>query len=502
MLGQPVSLRVLIGLVVLVMGVLGMSLALVTGGIHHRLTLDNQRQGLAGMVGLAVNEALERQEEKSRALGLSLQSDPLFERALYEGDYHTIQLLLDDQFHQYFVTAGELRLVQLRLYDAGLAPLAMASEGTRGIARVQASCPGLLEMAARREGPERLRSLSLLCADPLPLHSLLVPVGGLQLRGYLEVVVDPSHGMEGLEQTLGMPLRLRTAQGADLYRSASWPEGNARRNVLDVDYRLRDDRGQDVVWVTMLSDVSELRKSLGETRRNVLLVATLLTLWVAMMLYWLLRRTALEPLAGLVRRLQSYHQENNHPRGIAPRAGAIREFHDLRDLYDTLDHLAHTDSLTLLPNRVQFRESLSHYSSADQRNAAGFALLLMDLNGFKQVNDRYGHQVGDELLHQLAKRMLAAKRAGDILARLGGDEFGMLLPGVTGFEAADAVARKLEQSMEEPFRIAGHSCRVSLSIGIVFYPADATDPEELIGRADAAMYKAKRGGGGHAFAAG
>jgi diguanylate cyclase (GGDEF)-like protein len=499
MLGRPISLRDLTGLVVLVMGVLGMSLAMVTGGIYHRLTLDNQRQGLTGLVGLAVGEVLERQEEKSRALGLSLQSDPLFERALQAGDFPAIELLFDDQFHQYFVTAGELRLVQLRLFSTDLKLLAEASEGTRGIARSQAGCPGLLGAAARRSGPQRLQFLSALCADPLPLHSLLVPVGGLFLRGYLEVVVDPSHGMEDLEQTLGMPLRLRTAAGADLYRSAYWPTGDAKQDVLEVDYVLHGDQGHEVVWVTMLSDVSALRKQLGETRRNILVVATLLTLWVAMMLYWLLRRTALEPLAGLLQRLQNYHHDD-HASGGAPAAGAIRELHALQDLYDTLDHLAHTDSLTLLPNRTQFRDYLNRYSTGDQRHLGGFALLMMDLDGFKQVNDRYGHQVGDELLHQVAARMLAAKRGSDILARLGGDEFGMLLPGVTVRGAAGAVAEKLRQALEIPIQVGSQSCQVGLSIGIAFYPVDAADPDNLISLADAAMYEAKRSGSGYAFA--
>jgi diguanylate cyclase (GGDEF)-like protein len=179
---------------------------------------------------------------------------------------------------------------------------------------------------------------------------------------------------------------------------------------------------------------------------------------------------------------------------------AIREFHALQDLYDSLDHLAHTDPLTLLPNRIQFRECLDRHTAGDQRHAEGFALLIMDLNGFKQVNDRYGHQVGDMLLHQLAARMIGAKRCGDILARLGGDEFGMLLPGVSSRETSTAVAKKLVALLVEPFQLGSHECRVGLSIGIAFYPADAADPDNLISLADAAMYEAKRGRTGHAYA--
>ncbi|HSJ48479.1 MAG TPA: GGDEF domain-containing protein [Gammaproteobacteria bacterium] len=499
MLRQPISLRMLTGLVVLVMGALGMSLALVTGGIYHRLTLENQRQGLAGLVGLAATEALERQEQKSRALGLSVQSAPAFERALAAGNHEAIGSLLDDQFHQYFVTAGEIRLLQLRLFSPDFQLLAEASEGRARFAPDSGACPGLLERADRRKGPARLQFISALCADPLPLQSLLVPVGGLFLRGYLEVVVDPSLGLEGLAQELGMPLRLRSIDDEVLHQSASWPAEGVGPEALEGGYALRGDWHREVLHVTLLSDVSGLRKELGETRRNILMVATLLTLWVALMMFWILRRTALEPIAGLLQRLENYHHGESGADDAAP-AVAIREFHALQDLYDTLDHLAHTDPLTLLPNRTQFRDCLNNYTTGDQRHQKGFALMIMDLNGFKQVNDRHGHQVGDMLLHQVAVRMLASKRRGDILARLGGDEFGMLLPGMTSREESGFVAEKLAALLAEPFQLGTQECRVGLSIGIAFYPDDAVDPDNLISQADAAMYEAKRSGSGYAYA--
>jgi len=500
MLRQPITLRVLSGLVVLVMGVLGMSLALVTGEIHHRLTLDNQRQGLSELIGLAVGDALERLEEKSRALGLVLQSDPTFDRLLKAGDFPAIGALLDDQFHQYFVTAGEIRLVQLRLFSPEFKLLAKAGKNARGSSSPQAACPGLLESAAQRRGPQRLQSLSTLCADPLPLHSLIVPVGGLSLRGYIEVVVDPSHKLEKLEKTLGMPLQLRSVTGSELYRSASWPAAQSDRGALSVDYVLRGDGGREVLQLTMLSDVSALRDKLAETRRNILLVATLLTLVVALLLYRVLRRTMLEPITDLLQRLQSYGQYDGARRKDTVPARAIRELHALQDVYDTLDHLACTDPLTQLPNRAQFRDFLECHTAGDHRHNGGFALLIMDLNGFKQVNDRFGHQAGDALLQQVAARLASTKRRGDILARLGGDEFGMILPGVRERETAGIVADKLARGLSEPFEIGSETCQVGVSIGIAFYPDIAATSDKLTRLADAAMYEAKRSRSGYAFA--
>lgn len=515
MLRQPLSLRVLSGLLVLVMGVLGMTLAVVTGEIYHRLTLENQRQGLAGLAGLAVDDALVRLEEKSRSLGLSVQSVPDFERALRGGDYSAIRRLLDDQFHQYFVTAGEIRLAQLRLFSPAFELLAESGEGARSFSPARAACPGLLEKAAERTGPERLRFISDLCADNAPLYSLIVPIGGLVLRGYLEVVADPAYSLESLEKTLGMPLRLSMDSGQVLYRSAAWPADGVMSSRLAVDYPVHNSAGRIVLHATLLSDVTDLRSQLGATRRDILLTASLATLLVAVGVYWVLRRTTLEPIAQLVQRLQNYQRGGTVEAAGAP-AGAVREFHDLRDVYRSLDRLAHTDPLTLLPNRKQFRDCLEMHGARERRHAAGFALMIMDLNGFKQVNDRFGHQVGDQLLHQVARRLAGVMRSGDVLAllgqpdaarrgeellaRLGGDEFGVLLPGVTDRVAAGAVAGKLLNAMRDPLHVGDCACEVGLSIGIAFYPADAIDLDVLVNQADAAMYAAKRKGGGHVCA--
>ena len=519
MLRQPVSLRTLTGLVVLVMGVLGMSLALITGEIYHRLTLENQRRALAALAGLAVDEAFGHLEDKTRSLGLSLPTAPEFEPAFAARDAAALQKLLDDQFHQYFVTAGEIRLIQLRLYGPDMQLLASATEGLRKFDPAHAACPGLLERAARRRGPERLRLLAELCADPGPFYTQIVPLGGLRLRGYVEVVADPSYSLESLEKTLGMPLRLSDLGGQQSYRSPAWPVESAMGTVLKVDYPVRNAAGVPVMHLTLLSDVADLHQQLDATLQRILLVASLITVLVAAAAFWFLRHTALQPIAQLLRQLQAVRQGGTGAgESAAPRASAVKELHVLQDLYRSLDQLAYTDPLTLLPNRAQFDESLDRHTAEERRRRnSDFALMITDLNGFKQVNDRYGHPAGDRLLRDVACRLAGVMRTGDVLsrlqtepggmpdedllARLGGDEFGVLLPGVTGRAAAAAVAEKLLHAMSEPFALdGGHTCTVGLSIGIAFYPADGGDRTTLVARADAAMYRAKRVGSGYAFA--
>jgi diguanylate cyclase (GGDEF)-like protein len=162
---------------------------------------------------------------------------------------------------------------------------------------------------------------------------------------------------------------------------------------------------------------------------------------------------------------------------------------------EALQHLALNDPLTGLPNRTLFQDRLDQAVRSAQRDGGGFALLLLDLDRFKQVNDTLGHHAGDLLLREVACRLAGAIRASDTAARLGGDEFAALLPG-----AAARVARRLAEAVARPFTLDGHSMGVGASIGIALHPDHGADGEALLRCADAAMYAAKRSRGGHRLA--
>jgi diguanylate cyclase (GGDEF)-like protein/PAS domain S-box-containing protein len=160
-----------------------------------------------------------------------------------------------------------------------------------------------------------------------------------------------------------------------------------------------------------------------------------------------------------------------------------------------LAHMVGHDPLTDLPNRYLFDEKLA---SALQSAAAGqlaLALLYMDLDGFKQVNDRHGHASGDLLLQQAAQRIRHCVRQTDTVARLGGDEFVALLYGVTDLDHATTVGEKIRASLEQPFELGGMLAHLTVSIGIAHYPEDGRDKQSLLHHADDAMYAAKRQGG-------
>lgn len=160
-----------------------------------------------------------------------------------------------------------------------------------------------------------------------------------------------------------------------------------------------------------------------------------------------------------------------------------------------LRQMAHYDALTGLPNRTLFMDRLKQELAWAKRSKQRFALLFIDLDKFKAINDHYGHGIGDLVLKEVANRMRSCVRDADTAARMGGDEFMVLISAVLENRAPLTVANKLIALLSEPIRIEQQVYQIGASIGISIYPSDALDEDKLIGMADAAMYHAKQKGG-------
>ena len=163
-------------------------------------------------------------------------------------------------------------------------------------------------------------------------------------------------------------------------------------------------------------------------------------------------------------------------------------------------HLAYHDGLTGLPNRRSFAERLDGLLALARQHHHPVALMFIDLDGFKAVNDTHGHAAGDLLLQAVAGRIQACLREGDLLFRMGGDEFTAVLARVVSADDAETVARRVLAAVAQPVTVAGAAATVGASIGIALYPTDAAAPDGLLRLADDAMYRAKAAGKGrHAF---
>jgi diguanylate cyclase (GGDEF)-like protein/PAS domain S-box-containing protein len=161
---------------------------------------------------------------------------------------------------------------------------------------------------------------------------------------------------------------------------------------------------------------------------------------------------------------------------------------------ETIRHLAYHDSLTSLPNRMLFRDRFLHALALAHRKKEMLAMLFLDLDRFKKINDTLGHAAGDRLLQAVAERLKKTLREGDTIARLGGDEFMILLSGVKAVEDAAKVAEKILYAIRPSFMIDGHELHITTSVGISLYPYDGQDTDTLVKNADIALYRAKEYG--------
>ena len=159
-----------------------------------------------------------------------------------------------------------------------------------------------------------------------------------------------------------------------------------------------------------------------------------------------------------------------------------------------ISHMAHHDSLTGLPNRELFQERLRHALALTKRQRDRMALMFLDLDKFKDVNDTLGHHVGDLLLQAVAQRLRRCVRETDTVARLGGDEFAVILTQLTDPMGAEKVAESIIQAIAAPFNLDGHDIQTSTSVGITLAPDDATHPDQLLKNADLAMFRSKAEG--------
>ncbi|MCV0395109.1 MAG: diguanylate cyclase [Rhizobiaceae bacterium] len=209
---------------------------------------------------------------------------------------------------------------------------------------------------------------------------------------------------------------------------------------------------------------------------------------------------------ALVRKRRSHHYERTRPNGMIMEVrgvpieggGFLTTYLDVteqRRNQALIAHMAHHDALTDLPNRLLFADRLGKAIALARRGGLA-AIHCLDVDGFKPVNDRFGHQAGDDLLVDIARRLSATIREHDTVARLGGDEFAVIQTGIHTRQDAAVLAGRLVRSFERPFSAGAHSVAIGVSIGVALTPHDGTSTDELLSRADAALYRSKAAGRG------
>lgn len=520
LLQPPFSIRTILGLMIGLMGLLGLLSTLVAGNINRNLAVENHRSALVELVRLKTTDHLRLLEEHARDLGVAIQNEAEFRARFNAGDRAGMERALTEQFHQYFVTAGVLQLQKMIVFDQHYRPLAAAqADGARPLTEVRV-CPDLLKKARLRVGPKRARVLTDICrVDGEPYQTMLVGVGGLVPRGYLAVVVDPIPMLMNIQAALGMPVKVAYSGNKDAFKSSNWPPSDAMEDTMVAEYPVRGGDGTEVLTVSILADQSSLYAKLRHARTLLLMVVALMTLIFISIALWVFRMTTVKPLRNLTSQLRLVGRDRTNLLGVIGSRGVteIQELAinfnqmaaELGDLYATLENMAFHDSLTGLPNRNRFHERLTGLVASRSGETRPFAVLLMDLDRFKAVNDTLGHHIGDELLREFGRRFQQvfavpdfagqASTAGCVIARIGGDEFAALVPEIGSTDHAIGIAQALLRVLDEPCVIGGYKLALCSSIGIALYPQHGIDPNTLMRRADLAMYHAKSTRRGYAL---
>ncbi|HYM48866.1 MAG TPA: diguanylate cyclase, partial [Burkholderiaceae bacterium] len=400
---------------------------------------------------------------------------------------------------------GGVRFNRIYLLDAKLNLSSASSLGDLVLAKPP--CAGLLATAAAAS--ERNRSAYRLCfVDDKPYYLAIAPLA-IPGGGYIYVAGDLLAGLADIEHGLGAPLRLRRADASVVYQSPEWPSTDQLASRVIAMHTITMAAPKLMLLeLSVAKDMSVFYERLMGLRYLVLLSVAILTAFAVLIALFALERTALKPLRVLTAQVQRLRHDKSalgeqvNVSGNVEVAELAAGFNDmtarLRELYESLERMAFTDSLTDLPNRSLFHDRLEQAILAAKREVKPFALLIMDLDRFKDINDTLGHPVGDILLTQVAQRLRGKLRASDTVARMGGDEFAVLLPAVDEKHAGMA-ARMLLQALRAPFAVADHELNIGASIGIALYPENGVDSSILMQRADVAMYAAKGSGSGFAF---
>jgi diguanylate cyclase (GGDEF)-like protein len=291
--------------------------------------------------------------------------------------------------------------------------------------------------------------------------------------------------------------------------------GDPTDDAADPEDVFEDDMNASIGGVQRLVRASErhLREDLAAARRSnrtqalVAFAALLVSLGVALLLARRLADGMLRPINRMTRAARTLGSGNLGQRVAVTSSAELQEMGDtfnrmadaLQEQHHQLERQVFTDSLTGIPNRALFEDRARHALERSAGSTEQIAVLMVDLDDFKVVNDGLGHSTGDELIRMVAERIGAAARPSDTVARLGGDEFALLLEGVRGLDDALAVAERVRRRFDGPFPLAGADVVVSASVGIALSGGGA-DGEELLRRADLAMYRVKeRGKNGTAF---
>jgi diguanylate cyclase (GGDEF)-like protein len=507
MLLNQLSIRMSLIIGMTMVGLLGVFFVLASGDIHREVSLAQRQSVLGEQVKTRLNELRRELDAESQRFVLLAHAEPGLTQSVTGGKTPAIVRHLDQMFDRPGFTSSRTQLAKLQVLDENMNTLASSGKGVSEALLELSYCVNLRAAAAKRKGADVQKPISGACvAEKNIFHLFIQSLGGSPASGFLLVATDMTPRLVAADGVFNMPVRLTHPDGSLLYRSPNWPRDDEMNDFLVAEQPFGALRA--VFHVAVSQDVRGFVHEMTQAEYKILGSAILAILLAELLVWFALQKTAVKPLQMLVTHLRKARSDKIHLGGhvvvggnteVAELGSAFNSLTTrLKELYESLESLAFTDPLTKLPNRTLFHDRLEQAIVDAKRDYKPFALFLMDLDRFKDINETLGHQVGDLLLQQVAARLRSKLRDIDTVARMGGDEFAILLPAVNEKHATMA-ARMLLQALRTPFRIEEQSLDIGASIGIALYPDHGVDANILVQRADVAMYSAKHANSGHSF---
>lgn len=492
---------------VVVVGMLAMLSALVSGEIFRDFAVETKQTAVTEQLKFGVDRMRRDIETEAQALGLVIRANPALRHAFGQVDAAPAQRRLDGVLNQVLGISNAFNLIGVYAYNRDQDLVASATRNAHPETTPN-YCKALLTVARTRgaNGSEP-RAAGVCVVNNKLFYVTVLLLNDQNAPGYLQLVTDFSRRIVALETELGIPVMLSRDDDTIFYKSPAWPKVDSAENRLYADYSLRA-YSSTVLSFRVAVDMENFYERLAHIKNLFLLLTVVVTALAIIIALFVLDKTAIKPLQALTQQLRKLRYDESrlgeqvNVGGNAEIVELAAGFNELtarlKVLYASLEHMAFTDPLTALPNRTLFQDRIQQVIVNARRDYKPFALFIMDLDRFKDINDTLGHHVGDKLLQEVAGRLRGKLRESDTVARMGGDEFALLLPSVD-FKQADTAARMLLQSLRLPFEIDGQSLHIGASVGIALYPDHGVEAHMLVQRADIAMYSAKSLNSGYAF---
>lgn len=501
-------------------------LILVAWQLFRGAALETQRQSLNESLQRESNRILDELGETSEAILHRIRASADFLQALQSQDFNGLEDVLNNKFQQYQESSDHVKLVQLYVYNKDYEVLSWSKKGPSPRNQFGLICQEILDQAKQHQVQNYNIGVSGLCQwRERAYFSLIMPVDENQSDGFLILIADPLQTMVLLEQYLHLPFKITQKSGEVIYRSNDWYISKDGRDFVEVKHWLVGAAGKQLVEISIQHDLVQFNESISYSRNLVIVISAIVTLLVLVFVLWWVQRSTVGPIRQLTRHTHKIRQDMRQLGKEVELSGSdeltelVNGFnemsYELSQAYEQYESLAFTDQLTELPNRALFLDRLKQMILLSSRKSEKFSVMLLDLDGFKEVNDTLGHHIGDELLKHIAFRLQGSLRAsstiarvadeshsGDsvqtapdeeetTIARLGGDEYAILLPNLSGVDGAISVAKRVTEVLEPPAEIDGNLIVVAGTLGIAMFPEHGDNAETLLRRADVALYVAK-----------